>query len=154
MNSRTKDHLIAFLIRWWSAGAVYFFLGWGTQLGVRESALDLVLFLGLTIGAVNSLVVDPVIQMTFGIGGTKPYRDMTAAQRLRRRLSDVIQALGLVVVVALLYRGINLAAVNALNLEDGHVFLPGEPILFGLFYAGLATLLRTLIAKVPRKRNQ
>lgn len=145
---RNRDYLIAFLIRWWTAGAVYFFLGWGTRLGTRESSFDLVFFLGLTIGALNSLVVDPVIQMTFGIGNAKPYREMTTAGRVWRRLATVMQALGVVVLVTLLYQGINVAATHLFTLDEGQVFLPGEPILFGLFYAGLASAIRVLVARL------
>ena len=151
MNKKRKTELAVFLIRWWSVGAVYFFIAWGTRLGQYTSLFDLVFFLGLTIGIFHTLIVNPALKMLFNVGWHKPYAESTFKERFLCRIKDLSLALATVLLVAGVYELINLAAHRVLPLEEGAVFLPGEPILFGLFYALLLHLFLRLFSLFKRR---
>ena len=136
-----------------SAGAVYFFLGWGTRLGQRDSLMDLVFFLGLAMGIFDTLVVNPALKMVFNVGRAKPLHELRSAQRLWIRLGDIFLAIGLVAVVMAFYQGINLGAISIFDLPQDQVSLPGEPILFGLFFGSLKTLVLFIWSRWRRGRS-
>lgn len=149
-----KEKIYVFLIRWWCAGAVFFFIGWGTTAGSRTSILDLVLLLAIVMGLFNSFIVNPSIRMMFGIGNAKEYKDMTVAERILLRLKDVGISLAIVSLVALFYQAVNVAAINIMDLSKEAVFLPAEPILFGLLYAIIITLGGVIIKKIIKQGQQ
>lgn len=151
---QSRNRVLAFLIRWWSTGAVYFFVGWGTLLGSRESVLDLVFFLGLSLGIVEAGMVNPVLRMAFGISSRKPLHKSTSVERIRHVMGDIVLALGIVVVVMAVYHGINLTAVSVFGFPEDKVFLPGEPLLFGLFYALLKSVFLLLVQQMRRMRGK
>ena len=135
-----KQKWIIFLIRWWCAGAVFFFIGWGTQVGNRSSVLDLVALLAIVMGLFNSYVTNPVIKMLYNVGNQKTYKDMNVTERVMLRFKDVGISLIIMSLVAMIYQGVNVAAISLFDLSKEAVFLPAEPILFGLMYAGIYIL--------------
>ncbi|MDC7235465.1 MAG: hypothetical protein PQJ58_19710 [Spirochaetales bacterium] len=149
-----KQKLYVFLIRWWSVGAVYFFIAWGTQLGRYSDTADLVFFLGTSIGLFTTLIVNPALKMLFNAGWHKAYGSSTAWERLRIRLLDVGLALLITLVVSFLYEGINRTAIVLLDLQEDQVFLPGEPILFGLFYTLILTAVLFLLSQSGKMLNK
>lgn len=130
------DRRIALIIRWWAAGAIYFFLGWGTSLGSQAAILDFVFWLGTAMGVFNMLIINPVLRMGFNIGpDSKISRGSYAlSQRVSDYLVEVIKNIVIMFIVALIYVGINSAINLAFGLPADNIFLPGEPILFGVFY--------------------
>jgi hypothetical protein len=55
-----------------------------------------------------------------------------------------------VFLVALIYLAINKAAISLFDLSPEAVFLPGEPILFGLFYMIVWIILDALTKKFKK----
>jgi hypothetical protein len=128
------DRNISLLIRWWAAGAVYFFIGWGTFLGRQQSILDFVVSLGLVMGLFNILIINPALRLLFNIGRRRPAHENTYWQHLSDYLVELLKNIFIVFMIALVYRGINLALIWWFSLPADTVPLSGEPILFGVFY--------------------
>lgn len=134
MNKKEKRvKLYVFLIRWWSIGAVYFFVGCGTNLGAYNHPLDFVLMLGIGIGLFLTFITNPVLRMLYNINPGK-YLDTSIMEKVSYRLRNVVAAIGIVSLVTLAYQSINQLAIIILGLSEEAVFLPGEPILFATFY--------------------
>jgi len=143
------DRNISLVFRWWAAGAVYFFIGWGTSLGNQNSIIDFVFFLGLIMGVFNILIVNPGLRLMFNIGTKRPAQDNTPWQRISDYLVELIKNIFIVFIVALIYRAINTALIALFSLSANAVPLPGEPIFFGLFYVVVFVLLEKL-SKIRR----
>ena len=146
-----KEKIFIFLIRWWCAGAVFFFIGWGTSAGNRASIMDLVILLAIAMGLFSSFVVNPSLKMLYNVGNVKEYKDMNVAERVLLRLKEVGISLVIVSLITLIYKGINVAAINVFDLSKEAVFLPVEPILFGLLYALIYTLGVVIIKKIKTR---
>ncbi len=62
-NGRFRKYLtdrnISLIIRWWAAGAVYFFIGWGTFLSTQQTLIDFVVILGLVMGSFQYIHCQP-----------------------------------------------------------------------------------------------
>jgi hypothetical protein len=128
------DRRIALIIRWWAAGAVYFFFGWGTTLGNQASILDFVFSLGIIMGLFSMLIVNPVLRMAFNLGPDRKPKNYALSQRVSDYLVEMIKNVLIMFVVALIYVGINSAINVAFGLPETNISVPGEPILFGIFY--------------------
>jgi len=144
------DQRSAMLIRWWTAGAVFFFIGWGTPIG-QQSMIGLAFSLGLVMGLINILVVNPSLRLLFNIGPPKrPPHENTFAQRLSDNLVEIFKALFIVFTVTIFYLVINRALITAWDLPPNAVPFPGEPILFGIFYVFVFWCLELLVIKIKR----
>ena len=128
------DRRVSLIIRWWAAGAIYFFFGWGTSVGNRSSILDFVFALGVAVGIFSMLIVEPVLRMAFNLGPNRKPTTYAISQRISDYLVEIIKNILIVFGVALIYVGINSAINAAFGLPSDNVTLPGEPILFGIFY--------------------
>lgn len=53
--------------RWWLSGAVYFFIAWGTNLGMKEDPLDLIFVLGVVTGVAHIFIFNPIVYGMFDI---------------------------------------------------------------------------------------
>ncbi len=130
-----NDWNISLIVRWWAAGAVYFFIGWGTSLGNQQYLIDFVFVLGLVMGLFNILIINPGLRMMFNIGGPRrPRKENTGWQRLSDYLVELLKNLFIMLVIAMIYVAVNRLAIALFSLPENTVVLPGEPILFGLFY--------------------
>lgn len=125
---------ISLIIRWWAAGAVYFFIGWGTLLGNQRSIIDFVFSLGLVMGLFNILIVNPGLRLLFDIGRKRPAHENTVWQRSSDQLVELLKNIFIMFVIAMIYQIINQTLVSLLSLPADAVPLTGEPILFGVFY--------------------
>ena len=128
------DYRMALILRWWAAGAIYFFIGWGTTLGNQSSILDFVFMLGLVMGIFNMLIVNPGLQMAFNLSPKRRPRSHALSQRVSDYLVEIIKNVLIMFVVALIYVGINGAINSVFDLPATNISVPGEPILFGIFY--------------------
>jgi len=144
------DRNISLFIRWWSAGAVYFFIGWGTSLGQQQTVIDFAFTLGLVIGLGNILVLNPVLRMLFEQVSTRPPGYNTFSQRISDYLVEMIKSIFLVIMVAAIYVVINNALIRLMNLPANAVPLPGEPILFGLFYVFVFVLFEKVSTRIKQ----
>lgn len=151
------DRVISLFIRWWAAGAIYFFIGWGTNLGNQETIIDFAFTLGLVLGLFNILIVNPALRMLFNMGKKRPKEENTYWQKLSDYLVELIRNILIVFTVAWIYVGINIALVNLRSLPAGTTPLVGEPILFGVFYLLVFLALEwlvELIQKVIKKTSK
>ncbi|MBB6479886.1 hypothetical protein [Spirochaeta isovalerica] len=151
MNKKRKEQIAVFLIRWWSIGAIYFLIGWGTPLGRYNSLIDLIFFLGIAIGLASTFFINPTLHMLYGIGWHRPYGSSTFAQRFVCRAKDITLGFISAIFIMAIYQGINSAAVAFFGYPSDEVFLPGEPILFGLFYALIMQLILLIISLFKKK---
>ncbi|KAA3661115.1 MAG: hypothetical protein DWQ04_17395 [Chloroflexi bacterium] len=148
------DRNISLVIRWWAAGAVYFFIGWGTSLGSQQSIIDFVFFLGLVMGVFNILIINPALRMMFNILPSRPPSENTPWQRTSDYLVELIKNVLIMIVVALIYWAINRAAIAIFDVPTDSVPLPGEPIFFGLFYVIVYWLFEHISNKVRVKISE
>jgi hypothetical protein len=146
------DRNISLVFRWWAAGAVYFFIGWGTSLGNQQFLIDFVFFLGLIMGVFNILIINPGLRLMFNIGSKRPPHENTGWQRTSDYLVELIKNIFIVLIVAWIYLAINKAAIFLFELSPEAVFLPGEPILFGLFYLIVWVILDAIAKKIKTGR--
>ena len=143
------DQRTAMLIRWWVAGAVYFYVGWGTSVG--QSMIDLVFTLGLMMGLFNILILNPSLRMVFNIGPKKrPQYENTFAQRLSDHLVELLKTLFIVFNVATIYQVINRTIIAVRDLPADSLPFPGEPIMFGIFYVFVFWYLELLINSIKK----
>ncbi len=143
-----SDRNIALIIRWWAAGAVYFFIGWGTQLGNQTSIIDFVFTLGLVMGVFNMLIVNPGLRLAFDLGPQPKPRSHAVSQRISDYLVEIINNIFIVFVVSQIYIYLNKLINMIFDLPADRVTIPGEPILFGVFYIIVWVLLKAVIGRI------
>lgn len=82
----------------------------------------------------NMLIVNPGLRMAFNIGPDRKPKSLALSQRISDYLVEIIKSVLIMFVVALIYVGINTAINVAFGLPATNISVPGEPILFGIFY--------------------
>lgn len=127
------------LCRWWFVGMVYFLIGFGTTLADTIDPLDLIFALGIGIGVCTVFVFHPIVYHMFNIHrrgriANKSYLNRTVMENVSLSLSEIVRCFFIVVLVFLVYQGINMALIALLGLADDVVVLAGEPILFAVFF--------------------
>ena len=148
------DRNISLIFRWWAAGAVYFFIGWGTGLGNQRFIIDFVVVMGLVMGVFNILIVNPALRLMFNISTrNRPAHENTPWQRTSDYLLELVKNVFIVFLIAMLYITINQVAISLFDLPVDAVPLPGEPILFGLFYVVIFVLINFISTKIKAARN-
>ncbi len=120
-------------VKWWFAGAVFYFIGWGLFIG---SQLDLTAALGLALGLVTEILINRAL--IFFESGRENYRRFIFCSPRGFLSIPINLAYGLLLsfAVGYTYHFINYAAVNLANAAPGTVFLGAEPLLYGLFFTG------------------
>lgn len=148
------DQRLANIFRWWTVSAVYFFIAWGTGLGSQSTIIDLVFFLSVAIAIFDMLIVNPVIGHMFKTRSKLILIGEPLWYRVRYRLIYIFKTMLIVILVAIIYNIINITAISLMELPSDMVVLPGEPILFGIFYMIFYDLLDKLVASVKRKIDE
>lgn len=155
-----KEKIIEAIIRWWGAGAVYFFIGWGTGLGAQSDAFDFIFILGVVAGLVTIVVLDPLIYGMLDIERkdgklyNKKYFERTIFQNVFVRSAEIIKAIIIAIFVFLTYNLINILLISLLDLTSESVPLPGEPITFGIFYIGFYYFIRYIVRFIKNKKEK
>jgi len=154
-----KEKLIEAIIRWWGAGAVYFFIGWGTNLGAKSDALDFIFILGVVLGLFTIIVIDPIIYGMLDIERkdgqlyNKKYHERTIMQNVYIRFSEILKGILISILVFLTYNFINMAIIEIFSKSSESVPLAGEPITFGLFYIAFYYLIRFIVRLVKNRKG-
>ena len=148
------EERLAGIIRWWSAAAVYFFVGWGTGLGAQSSIIDFVFFLGLGVAISEMFVVMPIIRNMFNTREGFYWRQKSLWEKVGTRLLVFLRSIALMMLIVVTYDVINIMAIRLLALDPEKVFLPGEPILFGLFYIGYYTLFTGMLRRFKDRTKE
>lgn len=144
------DKRIELFIRFWAAGAVYFFIGWGTGVGLG-SVLDFIFVLGIVMAIVEMFVVNPIIRLMLHTKSVTRYMDTTIFNKVKYRLLYILKTMFIMSIVTAIYEIINRGTISLLGLPSETVVLPGEPILFGVFYIITVRLLNTFINNIKDK---
>ncbi|HWQ58369.1 MAG TPA: hypothetical protein VN540_05045 [Clostridia bacterium] len=152
-----KPWLKASLIKFWFYGAVYFFVGWGLFLASGDQ-LDLIVVLGLAMGAVNDLAVNRIFRnMETARLEYHPYM-MVPAKAFYAFWLNLLYGLALSILVALFYQFANIVIIRLFELSEESVPLGAEPILYGivamLLDIGLVRLFRYALPAFVRKRRE
>lgn len=142
--------------RWYLAGASYFFIAFGTGLGNRVSALDLIFVLAAVVGVLTIFVLDPICYRVFEIRRKGENVNLSYLTRKGWRLYGykVLQLLRVMLVIAFISLVYALAN-RVINQLGGYppdtVKLKGEPFLFASLYCVVYWLTDKLILFVTRK---
>ena len=122
----------AVFIKFWFAGAVFFFVGWGLFINTTDQ-LDLTLVLGLALGMVTGLMINKILLgMERGKGECHSFI-MFPQKKYWSFLLNIMYGIVLCVFVVYTYHIINVVAINVWHLPDTSVVLGAEPIMFGVF---------------------
>jgi hypothetical protein len=146
------DRRIELIIRFWSAGAVYLFVGWGTGLG-QGSLIDFIFILGTIMAIFEMFVVNPLIRRMLNVKSTTNYLDTTIGNKVLNRLGHIFKTIFIMAIVATIYIVINQMAAILFNLSKETVAVPGEPILFGLFYLMVYKLIEAIRQNLKKKTS-
>lgn len=126
---------IAIAIKWWIAGAVYLLIGWGTYVGSSQYIIDFLFALTVGLFIANRFVYIPIANNMLNL---KPkgenYFSASITQRLCRNFYEFTKLFIIVFIIMLTYDLINVLLIIIFNLPIDAVVIPGEPILFGVFY--------------------
>ena len=136
---KAADWVKMLFIKAWFAGAVCFFFIWGLGT-VLASELDILVVTGFALGAVTDLMTNPVLRFFEKTPGENERWMMVTRKGTAGLFLNVLYGYLLLLLVYLLYNGINIAAGRLLGTE-GAVVLGVEPILFGVFCLGFDLLL-------------
>lgn len=157
-----SDNTKSYFIIWWFAGAVYFFIGWGTTLGVNKDPFDLLFFLGLGMGLVTAFLINPIIYHMFSIKrkGTianKQYFERTVWQGVLMKLLEFFKAFAINILIFFTYQLLNQGLILLFDLNPERIIVPGEPILYATFYTFYYSIfvgIGNTIAKALAKKEE
>lgn len=150
MKSKYRSNIISdktkvLMIRWWVAGSVYFFVGFGTGLGSSMLFIDFAILLAGVFTLAEMLIVEPIESLYFLIVDeyVESIKD-SYTKRMKHRLFKFFLNLLIVTAIAYTYNFINLMAIKLLSLDSSAVAIPTEPILFGAMYLGYYLIVEKL----------
>lgn len=127
------DYKITRVIKWWLAGAVYFFIAWGTQAGSYDYIYDLLFMLALFLFLAMRFIYMPIVDNMFDLQ-TEAYGSKTIRYRVMNNLLNFLWNFVAVLLIMLTYNLLNIALIKLFGLPIDTILVPGEPILFGVFY--------------------
>lgn len=148
--------LKAILLKIWFAGAVFFFAGWGLFISTSDQ-LDLMLVLGVVLGAVTDLMINRIFFFMEREKGEYLSFMMVPQKKYLGFILNVLYGILLCAFVVYTYQGINVAAIGIFKLNENTVVLGAEPILFGVFcmaYDMLFLQIKKLIVRKRIKENE
>lgn len=136
MNALPK----AIFIKFWFAGAVYFFIGWAWQFAGFDR-LDIIAIVGILIGLASDLIANRVLLGIDNSDSKMPQYIMFSSRKFYYLFLNVLYSLLIVSVVVAVYVVINQQSSTVFGVE---------PILFGVLYTlfdFVFLIVRNLIAK-------
>ncbi|MFI3254605.1 MAG: hypothetical protein R3Y63_09755 [Eubacteriales bacterium] len=149
---RFSEEFKAGLLQWWVVGAVYFFIGFGTGVA-NTGAIDFIFFLGVSIAIAHIVVFYPIAYNMFTLSRrgeiiNKKYFQRTIPQNVMLSLGEVFRCMGITILVYFTYHWINVGLVAITNDVEGTVLLPGEPVLFAIFFMFYFTLSKSIMDRL------
>jgi len=150
---RHKETIIMVVFRWWLAAAVYFFVGWGTELALYTSIVDMIFILGIVMGIVQIVIFNPVVYGMFNVKRrgkivNKKYYNRTVWEGVLVKVAEIFKCMFVMLLVFLTYQGINSLYIMIYHVSDTFVALPGEPVMFGLFFLLFYSVLGGIYDKI------
>ena len=152
-----KDSTKILIARWWVAGAIYFFLAFGSSLGASVSGLDLAFMISVATAFITILFFNPAIFGFFdvvknGVIINDFYRHKTIFQGVILKLIEFLKCTVSVVLVSLTYFYINIYLVKITGANTGDIILKGEPILYATMYVIYYQLISLIPAPYDPKK--
>ncbi len=117
-------------IKFWFAGAVYFFMVMGLGL---SHPLDQIIIAGIVLGMVTDLLTNNMLRFTAQTDGANDKWMMFPSKRYATFLFNIPYAMLLTFLTLVIYAGVD-GVVNLIAGTQGVKYLMGEPVTFGLFY--------------------
>lgn len=136
---KVADWIKMLFIKAWFAGAVCFFFIWGLG-GLLGSELDILFVTGMALGLVTDWLTNPVLRFFEKTPGENARWMMVTRKGTSGLFLNVLYGYLVLILVYLLYNGINIIAGRLIETENGVVLGVG-PIFFGLFCLGFDLLL-------------
>lgn len=149
-----NDQRLANIFRWWSVSAVFFFIGWGTGLGFQSTSIDFVFFMGVAIAVFEMFIVNPIIYSMFNVKNPLRLDGNTIKFKVKYRMIYFFKTIFIVTAVVFTYQIINYGAISLSLVASDKVFLPAEPILFGIFYMCYFLILESLTVNTNRRMKE
>jgi len=123
------DWLKVCFIKFWFAGAVWFFMAMGLGL---SHPLDQIVIQGIVLGMVTDLLTNNMLRFTAPTDGAHDKWMMFSTKRYATFLFNIPYAMLLTFLALLIYAGVD-GVVNLIAGTQGVKYLMGEPVTFGLF---------------------
>jgi len=124
----------AVFIKFWFAGPVFFFIVMGMESLVSIDQLDLVLVLGAGLGLITDLLVNNIFRYMqtdtndMDVYMVFPKKNMTGF------VCNILYGILMSMAISYTYNAINLLAIANGTVSSDEVFLPTEPLLYGVFF--------------------
>lgn len=136
---KVADWVKMLFIKAWFAGAVCFFFIWGLG-GLLGNELDMLFVTGMALGLVTDWLTNPVLRFFEKTPGENARWMMVTRKGTSGLFLNILYGYLVLILVYLLYNGINIIASQLIKTENGVVLGVG-PIFFGLFCLGFDLLL-------------
>ena len=151
-SKKLSDSIKIGIFRWWFAGAVFFFIGFGTSLG-QSSSVDLMFVLSLVLGLGTAFVFNPIIYRVFDVKdrGRVINAEYFSRSLLLRVLYDILEVMRSFIIVALIwgtYTVLNIAINAFAGNSPDTVVLGVEPFLFATFYLCYFSLISIVVRAI------
>jgi len=132
------------LIKFWAAGATYYFVGWGLG-GYLSSPLDQMLVIGGILGLVIEYVINKFI--TYLENDHEPTKQYKIVQTSNVKSLFINLGLGILftIFISYSYEGINRFLIMIQSLPSDQVPLPAGPIGFGLLFLLIEFIFLTIV---------
>ena len=151
-KSRWPAWLKALVLKWWSAGAVMFFVGWGITISIAD-ALDTAILLGIAAGVFTDLIINSIIELFEHEKGECEWLIMWRRNKLSSLFLNIVHSVLVCLLVAYSYQFANVIAISTQGLDPTKIVFPVEPIFFGILYLGYDLLIITIKQKVFNKHK-
>lgn len=123
----------AIFIKFWFAGAIYFFLGWGIAHNTIDQ-LDIMIALGLVSGLVTDIIVNTFFAVLDDEKNNIKKFIMFPPKKFYSVFVNMLYGTILSVCIAYTYTIINLIIIKVNHLPGNTVTLGAEPLLYGAFF--------------------
>lgn len=137
----------------------YFMIGFGTQAGLADNPVDLIVLLSIATGLVTVYIYNPIAYNTFKIVRrgqiqNNIYRGKTGWRKAISNLAEVGKSFLLIILIYLSYQSINMIIVRLGGLAEGTVLVPGEPFGFATLYVFFHWVLTGFVDRIYALREE
>jgi len=143
MKRRLSEDIKMMFIRMWAAGAVWYFVGFGLEVG-KNSPIDLIFFIVLALVLVEWIILFPINRLAFNTSDKNIDKEDSYWKNMLRVLLNTIKIIFIVLVIVYIYWLINQIITIVPSMRTFGV----EPILFGLLYGGIYYLISLVKQKI------
>lgn len=124
----------AVFIKFWFAGAVFYFVGMGIAALNTPDQQNLTLVLGIVLGMVTELLINNIFRyLATDKNDYGPYM-VFGKKRFASFFLNILYNIVLSFLIAYTYTAINLFAMEGGLVPKGEIWLTTEPLLYGFFY--------------------